>query len=98
MNNEKIKIIKKFQNKKLFDMKSGCYVSLQDIAKMIRNDEEIMVIDNKSKTDITRLILTQIIFESELMESQPISPSLLREIVKNKNGSISSFLTKFSQN
>ena len=68
--NGKVKIIKRYQNRKLYDTQQSCYVTLDDIAKMIRTNEEVMVIDNKSKNDITAATLTQIIFEAEKKASQ----------------------------
>lgn len=90
----KTKIIKRYQNRKLYDTQQSCYVTLDDIAKMIRLNEEVMVVDNKTKNDITAATLTQIIFEAEKKAS--IYPPLmtLREIIQNANGSFSSFLAK----
>ena len=92
--NRKVKIIKRYQNRKLYDTQQSCYVTLDDIAKMIRADEEVMVIDNKTKNDITAATLTQIIFESEKKASQYAPLFTLREIIQNANGSISSYLAK----
>jgi polyhydroxyalkanoate synthesis repressor PhaR len=93
-NSGKTKIIKRYQNRKLYDTQQSCYVTLDDIAKMIRGNEEVMVIDNKSKNDITAATLTQIIFESEKKASQYAPLFTLREIIQNGNGSISSYLAK----
>lgn len=90
----KVKIIKRYQNRKLYDTQQSCYVTLDDIAKMIRTNEEVMVIDNKSKNDITAATLTQIIFEAEKKASQYAPLFTLREIIQNGNGSISNFLAK----
>ena len=90
----KTKIIKRYQNRKLYDTQQSCYVTLDDIAKMIRQDEEVMVIDNKTKNDITAATLTQIIFEAEKKASQYAPLFTLREIIQNGNGSISSYLAK----
>lgn len=90
----KVKIIKRYQNRKLYDTQQSCYVTLDDIAKMIRSNEEVMVIDNKSKNDITAATLTQIIFESEKKASQYAPLFTLREIIQHGNGSISSYLAK----
>lgn len=90
----KVKIIKRYQNRKLYDTQQSCYVTLDDIAKMIRSNEDVMVIDNKSKNDITAATLTQIIFESEKKASQYAPLFTLREIIQNGNGSISSYLAK----
>ena len=88
----KTKVIKRYQNRKLYDTQQSCYVTLEDIAKMIRNQEEVMVIDNKSKNNITSATLTQIIFESEKKASQYAPLETLRKIIQNENGSMSSFL------
>lgn len=92
--NAKTKIIKRYQNRKLYDTQQSCYVTLDDIAKMIRTSEDVMVIDNKTKNDITAATLTQIIFESEKKASQYAPLFTLREIIQNGNGSISSYLAK----
>ena len=80
----KVKIIKRYQNRKLYDTKQSCYVTLDDIAKMIRSNEEVMVIDNKTKNDITAATLTQIIFEAEKKASQYAPLFTLREIIQNR--------------
>ena len=49
--NMRTKIIKRYQNRKLYDTQQSCYVTLDDIAKMIRTNEDVMVIDNKTKND-----------------------------------------------
>ncbi len=92
--NAKTKIIKRYQNRKLYDTQQSCYVTLDDIAKMIRTNEDVMVIDNKTKNDITAATLTQIIFEAEKKASQYAPLFTLREIIQNANGSISSYLAK----
>ncbi len=93
-NNAKTKIIKRYQNRKLYDTQQSCYVTLDDIAKMIRTNEDVMVIDNKTKNDITAATLTQIIFEAEKKASAYAPLFTLREIIQNANGSISSYLAK----
>jgi polyhydroxyalkanoate synthesis repressor PhaR len=92
--NAKTKIIKRYQNRKLYDTQQSCYVTLDDIAKMIRSSEDVMVIDNKTKNDITAATLTQIIFEAEKKASQYAPLFTLREIIQNGNGSISRYLAK----
>src|SRR5580698_770575 len=92
--NSRTKIIKRYQNRKLYDTQQSCYVTLDDIAKMIRSSEDVMVIDNKSKNDITAATLTQIIFESEKKVAQYAPLFTLREIIQTGNGSISNYLAK----
>ena len=92
--NTRTKIIKRYQNRKLYDTQQSCYVTLDDISKMIRASEEVMVIDNKTKNDITAATLTQIIFEAEKKAAQYAPLYTLREIIQNGNGSISNYLAK----
>ena len=58
-------IIKKYANRRLYNMAESKYVTLEDLAKMIREGDDFVVYDAKSGEDITRSILTQIIFEEE---------------------------------
>ena len=88
------KIVKRYQNRKLYDTQQSCYVTLDDIAKMVRADEHVVVIDNKSKNDITAATLTQIIFEAEKKSAQFAPLKTLREIIQHKNSSISAYLAK----
>ena len=60
-----VKIIKRYGNRKLYDTEQSSYVILSDIAKMVRNQENIQIIDNEKGDDITHSTLTQIIFGAE---------------------------------
>jgi len=88
------KIIKKYGNRKLYDTEQSSYVVLKDIEKMIRNKEDIQVIDNETQDDITISTLTQIIFSSE--KKSKVSPpiNILKSIIREGDGSFSSFLAK----
>ena len=92
--NRKIKIIKRYLNRKLYDTQQSCYVTLDDIYKMIRNKEELIVVDNEHKNDITATTLVQIIFEREKKVSKHAPIFTLREIIQNANGSISNYLSQ----
>lgn len=59
------RIIKRYANRKLYDTKSSQYVTLDQIAQMIRAGEEVRVLDNSTKDDLTSVTLAQIIFEEE---------------------------------
>lgn len=88
------KVIKRYANRKLYDTKQSRYITHDDIAKMIRANEELKVVDNRTKNDITAGTLTQIIFSAEQKAAQYPSLFTLREIIQNGNGSISSYLAK----
>ena len=63
------KIVKRYANRKLYDTERSCYVTLDDIALMIRAGDEVKVVDNKSGEDLTSVTLAQIIFETEKKKS-----------------------------
>ena len=95
---EKAKVIKRYQNRKLYDTDASCYVTLDEIAEMIQQGEEVSVVDNRNQKDITAATLTQIIFEKQKKSESPVPISTLRYIIQQGDGSFSSFLAKGSDN
>ncbi len=93
---EKAKVIKRYQNRKLYDTDASCYVTLDEIAEMIQQGEDVTVVDNRNQKDITAATLTQIIFEKQKRSETPVPISTLRHIIQNGDGSFSSFLAKGS--
>jgi len=92
---ESVRIIKKYQNRKLYDTQDSCYVTLDGIAKMIREGEEIIVIDNNSKADVTALILTQVLYEQEKTHQSVLPVEILKNIIKSGSNNLYEFLTKY---
>ena len=88
------KIIKRYGNRKLYDTEQSSYVVLNDIAKMIRNNEEVCVIDNETKDDITNSTLTQIIFGAEKKSTFSAPLDILKSIIMKGDGSLSNFLAE----
>src|SRR5689334_21368664 len=72
--------IKRYANRKLYDTRESRYVTLNQIAEMIRSGEDVQIIDNNSKEDLTSVTLAQIIYEQEKAASQRV-PSALRELI-----------------
>ncbi len=89
---KEIKIIKRYQNRKLYDTHESSYVTLDEIAKMIRNNEDLRVIDNKTKNDITAATLTQLLYESERRSKTQPSVDLLKAIIQHGDGSFSGYI------
>jgi polyhydroxyalkanoate synthesis repressor PhaR len=58
-------VIKKYANRRLYNTASSAYVTLDDLARMVREGTDFVVFDAKTNEDLTRQILTQIIFEEE---------------------------------
>jgi polyhydroxyalkanoate synthesis repressor PhaR len=59
------RIIKRYSNRKLYDTKDSRYVTLLQIAEMVRTSEEVQIIDNNTKEDLTEVTLAQIIYEEQ---------------------------------
>ncbi len=76
------RIIKRYTNRKLYDTRDSRYVTLSQIAGMVRAGEEMTVIDNATKEDLTSLTLAQIIYEQEKRQSEVLPLSALRELVR----------------
>lgn len=83
---KKIKIIKRYQNRKLYDTERSCYVTLNEIAELIKSGEDVKVIDNRSKRDLTSLTLAQIIFEEEKKRKKLLPLGLLKNIIQTPGG------------
>jgi polyhydroxyalkanoate synthesis repressor PhaR len=76
-------IIKKYANRRLYNTGTSTYVTLEDLAKMVKAGEDFQVFDAKSGEDITRSVLTQIIFEQENKEGQNLLPiTFLRQLIR----------------
>jgi polyhydroxyalkanoate synthesis repressor PhaR len=77
-------VIKKYANRRLYHTGTSTYVTLEDLAGMVREGEDFVVYDAKSGEDITRSVLTQIIFEQENKEGgQNLLPvTVLRQLIR----------------
>ena len=87
------KIIKRYANRKLYDTERSCYVTLDEIAQMVKGGEDIQVIDNKSKDDLTAVTLAQIIVEEQKKVAR-MPLKLLRIIIQNSNDALGYFYQK----
>jgi polyhydroxyalkanoate synthesis repressor PhaR len=59
------RVIKRYANRKLYDTRDSRYVTLQQIAKFVREGEDVAIIDNTNKEDLTKVTLAQILYEEE---------------------------------
>jgi polyhydroxyalkanoate synthesis repressor PhaR len=87
------KVIKRYSNRKLYDTERSCYVTLEEIAAMIKAGDDVHVIDNKTKDDLTAVTLAQIIVEEE-KKVQKMPLKLLRSIIQSGNEAVSDFYEK----
>jgi len=75
--------IKKYANRRLYNTGTSTYVTLEDLAAMVKEGQDFVVYDAKTGEDITRSVLTQIIFEQENKEGQNLLPiTFLRQLIR----------------
>ena len=88
--------IKKYANRRLYNTASSAYVTLADLAKMVKAGEDFIVYDAKTNEDITRSVLTQIIFEQEGIEGQSLLPTtFLRQLIRFYGDSMQAILPSY---
>src|SRR5262249_21056849 len=77
------RVIKRYANRKLYDTQRSRYVTLDQIADMIRSGEDVKIVDNNSKEDLTSITLAQIIFEEEKKQKSFLPLSAMRNIIQS---------------
>jgi polyhydroxyalkanoate synthesis repressor PhaR len=76
-------VIKKYANRRLYNTATSTYVTLEDLSKMVKDGSDFVVYDAKSGEDITRSVLTQIIFEEENKDGNNLLPiNFLRQLIR----------------
>jgi polyhydroxyalkanoate synthesis repressor PhaR len=85
------KVIKRYTNRKLYDTVESRYVTLDEIAQMVKEGVEVKIVDNRSKEDLTSVTLAQIVFEEEKKTTR-MPLALLREIIRRPGEQISEFI------
>lgn len=90
-------VIKKYANRRLYNTGTSTYVTLEDLAEMVKRDEEFVVQDAKTGEDITHSVLTQIIFELENAKTgQNMLPiSFLRQLISFYGDQMQAILPSF---
>jgi polyhydroxyalkanoate synthesis repressor PhaR len=87
------KVIKRYTNRKLYDTVESRYVTLDEIAAMIKDGVEVQIVDNRTKEDLTSVTLAQIIFEEEKKRNR-MPLTVLREIIRHPGESLTGFIQK----
>ena len=86
-------VIKKYANRRLYNTETSTYVTLEDLAAMVKDGEDFLVYDAKTGDDITRSVLAQIIFEQENKAGQNLLPTtFLRQLIRFYGNSMQSFV------
>jgi polyhydroxyalkanoate synthesis repressor PhaR len=88
-------VIKKYANRRLYNTASSSYVTLEHLSEMVKQNVDFVVYDAKTNEDITRSVLTQIIFEEESQGQSLLPIQFLRQLIGFYGNSLQSFLPSY---
>jgi len=88
-------VIKKYANRRLYNTATSAYVTLDDLAQMVKDGDDFVVFDAKSGDDITRTVLTQIIFEEEGKGQNLLPINFLRQLIRFYGDSMEAFVPSY---
>src|SRR5829696_5268856 len=77
-------IIKRYGNRRLYNTETSSYVNYQDLLKLIRDGHDIQVIDSKTKADVTKSVLMQVILEEEKNEKNLLPIPFLFQLIRSQ--------------
>jgi polyhydroxyalkanoate synthesis repressor PhaR len=89
--------LKKYTNRRLYDAKQKKFVTLSDVAEMIRDGKQVKVTDAKTMEDVTAFILTQIVLEQAKNHQALLPVPLLHMIIQYGDNALSGFFEKYLQ-
>ena len=85
------RVIKRYTNRKLYDKLESRYVTLDEIARLVRAGEDVMVIDNETEDDLTAITFAQIILEEEKRKTNLVSVPFLRKLIRQGEARMQDF-------
>lgn len=88
-------VIKKYANRRLYNTESSSYITLDHLAKMVKENREFQVVDAKSGEDITHNVLTQIIMDEEQRGQTMLPVSFLRQLISMYGDSMQSMVPDY---
>ncbi|HSO19120.1 MAG TPA: polyhydroxyalkanoate synthesis regulator DNA-binding domain-containing protein [Desulfosarcina sp.] len=90
-------ILKKYSNRRLYDTRNSCYVTLEDVAGRIRAGEEVRIQDAASGEDVTAFILTQIVLEAAKRRNSLLPVPVLHMVIRYGDNALGEFFEKYFQ-
>ena len=92
---DKVVVIKKYANRRLYDTESSAYITLERLAEMVRQKRDFKVVDAKTGEDITHNVLTQIIMDEEARGTNMLPVNFLRQLISLYGGSVQSIVPQY---
>ena len=84
-------LIKRYSNRRLYNTETKDYVSYEDLAKIVRGGSDIKVVDSKSKEDVTKSVLIQVILEEEKNDKTVLPTDFLFQVLRSRDDSLQDF-------
>jgi len=95
MNQEqKVRVIKRYANRKLYDTEDSRDVTLDEIAALVKAQEEVRILDNRTGEDLTEVTLAQILFEEQKKQKTRMPLALLKDLISTSGETISDFIQR----
>ncbi len=88
-------IIKRYGNRRLYNTETSSYVNYQDLTKLIRDGHDIQVIDSKTKTDVTKSVLMQVILEEEKNQKSLLPLPFLFQLIRSREEAAQDFFKNY---
>ena len=88
-------VIKKYANRRLYNTRSSAYVTLENLSEMVKDGVDFVVYDAKTNDDITRSVLTQIIFDEESLGQNQLPIQFLRQLIRYYGDSMQAFVPSY---
>jgi polyhydroxyalkanoate synthesis repressor PhaR len=88
-------VLKKYSNRRLYDTRNSCYVTLEDVSTTIRSGEHVQIQDATTGEDVTAFILTQIVLEAAKRKNSLLPVSVLHLIIRYGDNVLSEFFEKY---
>ncbi len=82
------RLIKRYANRKMYDTERSCYVTLEEVAELVRGGVDVRVIDNTTKEDLTEVTLTQALLDSRRKNRQSVSLAGLRTLISHSGDNL----------
>ena len=84
-------IIKRYSNRRLYNTETKDYVSYEDLASIVREGTDIKVVDSKTKEDVTKTVLIQVILEEEKKDQTVLPTDFLFQVLRSRDDSLQDF-------
>jgi len=95
---DKTRLIKKYPNRRLYDTRTSCYITLADVKELVLKHEEFRVVDAKNGEDLTRSILLQIILEEEAGGAPMFTADILAQMIRFYGNAMQGMMGQYLEN